>query len=606
MKKLAKLILILVLALTMTVTAAACRGGGGDPNNPGGPGGNTPGGGDTGITEEVDTARTQLYVSNFNGGYGDEWLKTLKTRFEEFYKDTEFEPGTGKKGVQVLIDNAKSGGEALSSSISGSRNEVFFSETVYYYSYVNNGLVADITDIVADTTLEEYGDEGTIEDKLNAQQKDFYRVKSASDTEGKYYGLPHYSGFSGIMYDVDLFDAQGFYFVADPDKDATANKLNTWYDNGNGGIMIGKNDTTPKSNGPDGEPGTFDDGLPATYDEFFILCDYIEGGGMTPVIWTGQHQKGYNNWQLQALATDYEGHEQMMLNFSFDGYAENLVQSIDGNGNVVKKPRTKIDSTNGYEMYTSAGRYYALKFFERLLSKSVYYDDKCYNTTQSHLMAQEDFLMSKPESGGGAGTIAMIMEGNWWENEAKDVFTMAVNAYGEEYGRNVRRIGYMPYPKATEAEVGDGITVMDTHYSLGFINANCEGVKLDLAKKFLKFAYTDESLAEFTVITNTPKALEYELEDADKEKMSYFGRSIWDIKENSSFVYPYSTNSVYLNHQSSFNFSDSFESKIGSTVYDNAGSILRPTVSNHKTAKEFFEGISANFNKTYWDTNFGN
>lgn len=307
-------------------------------------------------------------------------------------------PGTGKKGVQVLIDNAKSGGEALSSSISGSRNEVFFSETVYYYSYVNNGLVADITDIVADTTLEEYGDEGTIEDKLNAQQKDFYRVKSASDTEGKYYGLPHYSGFSGIMYDVDLFDAQGFYFVADPDKDASANKLNTWYDNGNGGIMIGKNDTTPKSNGPDGKPGTFDDGLPATYDEFFILCDYIEGGGMTPVIWTGQHQKGYNNWQLQALATDYEGPEQMMLNFSFDGYAENLVQSIDGNGNVVKKPRTKIDSTNGYEMYTSAGRYYALKFFERLLSKSVYYDDKCYNTTQSHLMAQEDFLMSKPES----------------------------------------------------------------------------------------------------------------------------------------------------------------------------------------------------------------
>ena len=92
MKKLAKLILILVLALTMTVTAAACRGGGSDPNNPGGPGGNTPGGGDTGITEEVDTARTQLYVSNFNGGYGDEWLKTLKTRFEEFYKDTELEP----------------------------------------------------------------------------------------------------------------------------------------------------------------------------------------------------------------------------------------------------------------------------------------------------------------------------------------------------------------------------------------------------------------------------------------------------------------------------------------------------------------------------------
>ena len=99
MKKFAKLFLLVVLALVMSMSVA-CRGGvTNDKNNP-----NNPGGGGTGITEEVDYSRTQLYVSNFNGGYGDEWLYKLKTRFEEFYKETIFEEG--KKGVQVLIDNA--------------------------------------------------------------------------------------------------------------------------------------------------------------------------------------------------------------------------------------------------------------------------------------------------------------------------------------------------------------------------------------------------------------------------------------------------------------------------------------------------------------------
>lgn len=82
----------------MTVIARPRPGGERILTIPAAQAGNTPGGGDTGITEEVDTARTQLYVSNFNGGYGDEWLKTLKTRFEEFYKDTEFEPRNRQKG----------------------------------------------------------------------------------------------------------------------------------------------------------------------------------------------------------------------------------------------------------------------------------------------------------------------------------------------------------------------------------------------------------------------------------------------------------------------------------------------------------------------------
>lgn len=597
MKKFAKLLLLVVLALVMSMSVA-CRGGvTNDPNNP-----NSPGGGDTGITEEVDYSRTQLYVSNFNGGYGDEWLYKLKARFEEFYKETTFEEG--KKGVQVLIDNAKSNGAAIATQIAGSRNEVFFSESVYYYDMVNPGLVADITDIVT-SSLEDYGEEGTIEAKLNDQQKDYYGVKRDGDTKPKYYGLPHYSAFNGIMYDVDFFDEKGFYFVADPNLDANENKYNTWLENGNNGIMVGKNDPTPKSNGPDGKPDTDDDGLPATYDEFFVLCQYMADGGVTPVVWTGQHQKTYNDKTLQALAVDYEGPEQMMLNFNFNDTAKNLVQSINSDGTVVKKAPTPITAATGYELYSSAGRYYALSFFERLVSNREFYHSDCYNTTASHLQAQKDFLWSRPMAAvNQQEPVAMLMEGIWWENEAKDAFATA-ETYGEQYGRYKRRIGFMPLPKATKGEVGDGFTVMDTHYSLGFINANCEPVKLDIAKKFLKFAYTDQSLVEFTVTTNTPKALNYEVPDLEKAKMSYFGRSVLDIKEKANIVYPYSNNPTYLNHQSELNYSENFIAKVGTEEYNNAGSILRSTVSNHLTAEQFFNGIINRMTQSKWVNDFG-
>ena len=40
-------------------------------------------------TEEVDPNRTQLYVQNFKGGFGVDWLYAVKKRFEEHYKNTE-------------------------------------------------------------------------------------------------------------------------------------------------------------------------------------------------------------------------------------------------------------------------------------------------------------------------------------------------------------------------------------------------------------------------------------------------------------------------------------------------------------------------------------
>ncbi len=145
---------------------------------------------DDGVDEKIDKSRTQLYVSNFNGGYGDSWLRQLKKKFEEKYKDESFE--NDKLGVQVVIDNSKTQGNHLLATIPTSNNNVFFCESVFYYDYLNAGVMADISDVV-NTDLAAYGDSGTILNKFSDAQKSFYQT-----AEGKVFGIPHYEGFYGL------------------------------------------------------------------------------------------------------------------------------------------------------------------------------------------------------------------------------------------------------------------------------------------------------------------------------------------------------------------------------------------------------------------------
>ena len=86
---------------------------------------------DNGINEQIDYSKTQLYVSNFNGGYGDTWLRDLKAKFEAKNKDISFEKD-------------KLTGDNLLSSIPSSNNNVYFCESVFYFDYLNAKVMADI------------------------------------------------------------------------------------------------------------------------------------------------------------------------------------------------------------------------------------------------------------------------------------------------------------------------------------------------------------------------------------------------------------------------------------------------------------------------------
>lgn len=485
---------------------------------------------------QINESMTQIYISIYTGGVGIEWLNNAIEGFEEKYANTSFEEG--KMGVEVVpaaTDKSSTAGNALLAGLSGNTNDVFFTEGIYYYDILAQNGAAEITDMVT-SDLSEFGEEGTLEDKMDDALIDFYKT-----AEGKYYALPFYEGYYGINYNVDYFETENLYFKEDY---RSASDLED---------MFVSSPTETRSGGPDGEPGTMDDGLPATYEDFYRLCERIVDIGGIPLIWSGMYPyvTSYVNYQMWA---DYEGRDQFYLNFSFDGVADDLVESISDDGTVTLMPPTQIDNENGVLLQKQRGKYEVLKFMENLLhprdETDQFYHEYSFSPSLSNTDAQATFLASIVDS----SKIAMLLDGNWWEREADSVgaFTGLIN-YG--YNKEDLRFGFMPFPKATDEQVGDPRTVVSINDSICFINSRTTGVRLELSKLFLQYCHTDRMLSEFTKITSMTKPYFYELGEEDEAELTFYGEQIYSLKDpdgNTDIVYPYSDNPLFLNNFASF------------------------------------------------------
>lgn len=549
--------------------------------------------GNNGDGTKIDTSKSQLYVSNYNGGYGTEWLNEVQTRFEETYKDVSFEKD--KVGVQLVIRSDKDGyrGKELYEGFQGNRNEVFFSEKIAYYDFVNSNYLLDISDVMYDgqdgtakyNTTDPNADTKTIASKLNDVQLN-YLTK-----DGKVYAVPHYVGINGITYDIDLFDVNKLYFK----KNSVASEDYALDKEANGGFqgtVAYTNLAGERSAGPDGYHGTYDDGLPATYDEFFTLCAYMQNlKGIQPFTISGQYSDAYITSLLSALTGDYEGYDQTMLNYTFDGTAKNLI-TVSQNGITPDATDTEIENSNGYELSRQAGKYYALQFLEGIKN---YFDNSSKADEDSHVAAQTRYLRSsyKGES------IAFLIEGNWWENEATSTFN-AMAKDDDSYSKMNRRFGFLPLPKATNEQIGQGQTLVDNLYGFAFISKNIDAAKIELAKTFLKFCYSDYSLVKYTETTGTLKALNYEMDAASQAKLSEYGRQLWSLytAETTKVVYQFSQNRLYLANQSNLELKSLFQTNLGTGAFTSI-------VKNGVKAKAYFEATVSFNSKTNWANKYG-
>lgn len=569
MKKLLLGALSLIMALSCTV---ACGG-----NNNGG----TSDGGSASEKPSGVTNPYALKVFNFNGGYGSEWLSTLEKRYEaEKAGKTITIDGKTYDGIDVQIDAVKKVMKEMAGTYNFATNHVYFHEDVWYTTYLRNGnTFADMTEAL--TTDNPYEPGTTLESKLSAEQKAYFNV------DGKYYGIPHYAGYVGVNYDIDLFEEKGYYL-----KDGYSY-------NGDTATLAAcfTNVAAEKTAGPDGKKGTDDDGLPATYDEFFMLCGWITQNGDTPITWDNGNRQKYLNWFISSLAASYEGLEQTNLNYTFSGTAKNLV-SVANDGTVTKLPETEISSENGYELAKQAGKYYGLTFIEQLAKNDWYYSPAGLTNTD----AQDKFIQ-----GIGETYVAMLMDGVWWENEADSTFTSEELAGMPS--RKDRNYGFMPLPAATNEKATEranalnagknGYTLLDTHNSLCFIGKGLSEDARKLAIDFIQFAYTDNSLAEFSITTDTTKALKYTMSDADKAKMSAYGRSIINMQERADVVYSFSREKFYQDNEASL---AEYDAAFRAEVDGNTVSVPLDSFVGGKSVKTYFDGLYTYRKNTLWNS----
>lgn len=512
---------------------------------------------------KIDHTKTQLHICNFNGGVGSQWLDEAVIRFTERYKDHSFEPG--KTGVQVWIEKSIS---ISVDSFPTSDNDIYFMEQGNYYNMLSTGNLLDITDMVT-KPMTEFGETASVEDKLYDNYKDYFKTPA-----GTYFGIPHYKGIYGITYDRNLWNEKGLFFSAD----------------GN----VGKKESdTNLSYGPDGKTGvidgvdySYDDGLPATYAQFDKLCSAILKRGITPIAWSGAYQ-WYAEGVLAALKADFEG-KYAHLPYSYNGTTyDKLIKSINADGTVTYEEPTEIGPENGWKMYASAGNYYPLKFIETIINKNYYATDS-FNSATLHTDIQGTYLLSKYTD----KRIAMLMEGYWWPYEASSYVQRMQSSYGESL--DSRNFAIMPYPKATEAQIGEKQTVLDTACSISCINAHIEPSKIELAKLFLQFLETDEELLNFLKCTNITRSFKYDVPEKVYSELNTFAKSVVSVIMNGDHVTPASKEEIYYNNKSTF---DQFK-WFRTSQYSVCTTAMK---DKGISAKQIFDAIKGSYTQDSWN-----
>lgn len=440
-----------------------------------------------GKTVDVDETKTQLYVAITEGGAGQAWFTDLKNAFEAEYAEESFEEG--KTGVEVFPQWGKEeyqNNQVLADLQSGSKdNQVYMITNNDYNTFVANNLWLDITDIVKNKAQE--SETMTIEEKLFDGYKTFYSneyQKTTNPAYGNYYALPATETLLGINYDMDLFDERNYYF----------------YENGFKG-------SGTKASGPDGIPGTLDDGLPSTYAELKQLIEEIEIDGYVPFTWTSL--SGYLE-EFVASVMIAEAGEEFKVNYSFAG-------------EITREDGTKVQITekNGYELINMKGRKYAVQVAYDFGTNGTWSSAKAFDTNQTHIKAQQEYIW------GGTGNItrcAMIIEGSWWENEADSIG--AFDQINIEIGD--RRYGFMPFPKENGNPKGEGNTFLSsTDKSIIAINAAVAGTKYErLSKLFVQFCMRDDILSMYTASTGILRPYEYKLSKEQYAGLTTYAQTV--------------------------------------------------------------------------------
>lgn len=495
MKKVLSIVLMICLLLSLSTAFIGCA---------------------PGEEEQPDPDRTQLYVGLRESGLGKAWLQKVKQEYEKENPD-----------IQVMIDYLASelDGGTLARTMPDIRQTVIFTNSLTVTQLAPQNSVnatyhvADITDIVTE------GGEDSIMNRMEDAQAEFFNYGTVE--EPKYYMVPYFNSIYGMVYDIDMFKAYKFFNLECTDtlEGKRAGKKYAGLD-----TILGNEDDNW---GPDGAQGTIDDGLPATWEDFKILLDVMVDVGVTPFTYSAK-EKGYQNRFLSSIWASYEGAENYSLMTKLEGTHDRLGE---------------INMSNAWKLAKMDGKLAALKVADHIINgrvdddgNSVYVESGVRHTSHTAMTAQSNFLNSWPNP--QMKDIAFILEGNWWEYEATEIFEECAELYAGvgdgTWGYGERNFGYFPFPKFKGT---DGIPDQDnkmttlgsnisTNNAAGFINAYHTEEQIALGKDFLKFCFSNEMNAEFTRRTGITRPYKYTMTEDQLEDLTSYARSVYEFNQS--------------------------------------------------------------------------
>ena len=472
----------------------------------------------TSENDGLDPTKTPLRIGVYNGGFGYDWANELAEKFEQYYANTSFEKG--KTGVDVEIlpgDKTAYEPETLITRLQMGNEtaDVYYTAATNHWDFYEEGVVADIDAVMrekvyaADGNLAPEGQEQySIYDKMNE-----YFQTSFPEEDGKFYAFPYMDSIVGLVYDHDLLINRSILH-----EDADGNVTD----------------------------------YPQTYDDFKNMLDRIDRAGMIGLTYSSQDAGFYTTCIQSALVAQYEGLDNAALNLTYGGengtdytfpagtFSADELQELGGTA-TTEGQTIKITAQNAYLLSRQPGKLAALQFVEMLFSGNrQYLDPKLGNLTQSFSQTQTNFIQSEKLSQESTAEnaqqpIAMIVEGEWWENEARQQFIDMGTAFGEAlYGYGVRDFRFMPLPFADGSKSDKHVYHSLSSGSTAFVNARSE--HKDLAGLWIQFALQESSLEAFTLKTGIVLPYEFDLSAEQQQELTPFAQNVYSIRTDENVV----------------------------------------------------------------------
>lgn len=494
---------------------------------------------------QIDKNKFQINAFAVENGVGHQWLVEAAIKWNEMNANSKFQviPQTGSMALHNGLDAMI---EAKTTDIN-----MYFGSQRPSLAQITKGLFIDVSDV--------YQMSVDADGQKIAEKTHYYEdLKVAfSDLNGNgMYAIPYASGMTGLIFDYDFFADNDYLVWANVSE---ADEVNEQAGAGSAVVQDNKlvagkafgnyaqGERIARA-GKDGKYGTYDDGQAITmaeYDE--LLGKIIYDGNYAYLYATSIIIDAYQRPYLDAVFAQTMGYDNYKNLMSFKG-------DLKGADGQVQATLTEANGKAAYDTQIVVKSYEnAIKFYrdnmmgligtvdgEACTPQQMISTYSYGNKSLRHTDAQGKFVMSYQDENNKPS--AFLMEGSWWEYEAKTYLDIAKQ--DEEYGANGRDYRFYLFPKQ-EGQVDersviacqdDGSGVLFNNVPQKVKEAGLEAEYILECKKFMAFTLSDENLVTFTKNSGVSRPFDYEMKAGDLANLTQFQRNNWELSHDTENV----------------------------------------------------------------------